>query len=83
MPDGRLDVDRLLCASVALGGGAVWSMHFIGMVAYQTPTHREFGLFMTLASLVVVMALAGAGLAIASRPRGSRTDNVVKGGVLT
>ncbi|CAJ96838.1 MHYT domain, NO-binding membrane sensor [Cupriavidus necator] len=83
MPDGRLDVDRLLCASVALGGGAVWSMHFIGMVAYQTPTHREFGLFMTLASLVVVMVLAGAGLAIASRPRGSRTDNVIKGGVLT
>ncbi|KAI3600093.1 hypothetical protein D8I24_4481 [Cupriavidus necator H850] len=83
MPDGRLDVDRLLCASVALGGGAVWSMHFIGMVAYQTPTHREFGLFMTLASLVVVMVLAGAGLAIASRPRGSRTDNVFKGGVLT
>src|SRR5437762_2948168 len=23
LPDGRLDVDRLLCASVALGGGAV------------------------------------------------------------
>ncbi|MDQ0139695.1 MHYT domain-containing protein [Cupriavidus necator] len=82
-PDGRLDVDRLLCASVALGGGAVWSMHFIGMVAYQTPTHREFGLFTTLASLLVVMVLAGAGLALASRPRGSRTSNVVQGGVLT
>ncbi|MCY1353207.1 putative signaling protein [compost metagenome] len=83
LPDGRLDVDRLLCASVALGGGAVWSMHFIGMVAYQTPTHREFGLFMTLVSLAAVMVLVGAGLALASRPRGSRTDNVVKGGVLT
>ncbi|NUO85547.1 MAG: sodium transporter [Cupriavidus sp.] len=82
-PDGRLDVDRLLCASVALGGGAVWSMHFIGMVAYQTPTHREFGLFTTLASLLAAMVIAGAGLAIASRPRGARTGNVVKGGVLT
>jgi NO-binding membrane sensor protein with MHYT domain len=40
-PNGRLDVDRLMCASVALGGGAVWAMHFIGMVAYQTPTHMN------------------------------------------
>lgn len=83
LPGGHLDVDRLMCASVALGGGAVWSMHFIGMVAYQTPTHREFDLFMTLASLAVVMVLAGAGLAVASRPRGSRAGNVARGGVLT
>jgi NO-binding membrane sensor protein with MHYT domain len=82
-PEGRLDIDRFICASVALGGGAVWSMHFIGMVAYQTPTHREFGLIPTLASLLVVMAFAGAGLAVASRTHGSRSDNIVKGGVLT
>ncbi|TPQ33154.1 MHYT domain-containing protein [Cupriavidus pinatubonensis] len=81
--DGRLDVDRLLCACVALGGGAVWSMHFIGMVAYQTPTRREFDMLLTIASLLAVLVLVGAGLVIASRPFGGRTDNIVKGGVLT
>ena len=81
--DGRLDIDRLLCACVALGGGAVWSMHFIGMVAYETPTRREFDMFLTVGSLLAVMALVAAGLVIASRPRGSRSENIVKGGVLT
>lgn len=82
-PDGRIDVDRLLCASVALGGGAVWSMHFIGMVAYRTPIRFEFDLLLTMASLLVVMAFAGAGLAMASRPTGHPLGNTVKGGVLT
>jgi NO-binding membrane sensor protein with MHYT domain len=82
-PDGRIDVDRLLCASVALGGGAVWSMHFIGMVAYQTPTRMEFNLLLTIASLLVVMVFVAGGLAVASRPTGSTFENTVKGGLLT
>ncbi|MBV8158250.1 MAG: hypothetical protein JO278_11370 [Dyella sp.] len=82
-PDGSLDMDRLMCASVALGGGAVWAMHFIGMVAYQTPTHMEFNLLLTLASLLVEMVFAAAGLAKASSLTGSAIGNTVKGGVLT
>ncbi|MEN7530906.1 MHYT domain-containing protein [Cupriavidus sp. DL-D2] len=81
--DGSIDADRLLCASVALGGGAVWAMHFIGMVAYRTPTGREFDLLTTLGSLVVVMAFVAAGLARASRHTGSVPGNIVAGGVLT
>ncbi|WER49671.1 MHYT domain-containing protein [Cupriavidus sp. WKF15] len=82
-PDGRLDIDRLLCATASLGGGAVWSMHFIGMAAYQTPTNREFDMLLTLLSLLAVTVPVGAGLAIASLPYGNRADNAVKGGVLT
>lgn len=81
--DGRIDVDRLLCASIALGGCAVWSMHFIGMVAYETPTRREFDMLLTLLSLFAVLGLVAAGLVIASRTRGSRIDNIVQGGLLT
>lgn len=81
--NGSLDIDRLICASVALGGGAVWSMHFIGMAAYRTPVRIEFDLFMTVVSLLVVMVFAAAGLAIASRTTGIRLRNIAEGGVLT
>ena len=69
--NGGIDTDRLICASVALGGGAVWSMHFIGMAAYRTPVRIEFGLFLTVLSLLVVMVFAGAGLVLASRTTGN------------
>ncbi|QUP55716.1 sodium transporter (plasmid) [Ralstonia syzygii] len=79
---GRIDIDRLICASVALGGVAVWSMHFIGMAAYRTPVRLEFDLFMTVVSLLVVMLFAGAGLAMASRTTGNRPGNIARGGML-
>ncbi|HBD35747.1 MAG TPA: sodium transporter, partial [Cupriavidus sp.] len=60
-----------------------WAMHFIGMVAYQTPTHMEFSLLVTLASLLAVMVFAAAGLAKASSPTGNPLTNTIKGGVLT
>ncbi len=81
--NGSIDTDRLICASVALGGGAVWSMHFIGMAAYRTPVRLEFDLFMTVVSLLVVMVFAGAGLVLASRTTGNRVKNIAEGGVLT
>ena len=82
-PDGRIDTDRLICASVALGGGAVWSMHFIGMAAYRAPVRMEFNLFLTVLSLLVVNVFAGAGLVVASRTTGNRVGNIVRGGMLT
>jgi len=81
--NGSIDTDRLICASVALGGGAVWSMHFIGMAAYRTPVRIEFGLFLTVLSLLVVMVFAGAGLVLASRTTGNRLKNIGEGGVVT
>lgn len=81
--NGSIDIDRLICASVALGGGAVWSMHFIGMAAYRTPVRIEFDLFMTVVSLLVVMVFAAGGLVIASRTTGNRLRNIAEGGVLT
>jgi NO-binding membrane sensor protein with MHYT domain len=50
----------LATAAVAMGGG-IWSMHFIGMLAFimQMPVSYDFGL--TLLSLVVAIGVTGFG----------------------
>ena len=59
----------LAAAALSIGGGAIWSMHFIGMLAYHTDVHYAFGTGRTLASLVVAVIASGTGLYIASRGR--------------
>lgn len=57
----------LICAAVSIGGGAIWSMHFIGMVAYQTDVSYSFGLPYTMASLLVAVVASGIGIYFVSR----------------
>jgi NO-binding membrane sensor protein with MHYT domain len=59
----------LCAAAVSIGGGAIWSMHFIGMLAYHSAVHFSFDTTRTLLSLAVSIVAAGAGLYIASRGR--------------
>jgi NO-binding membrane sensor protein with MHYT domain len=64
----------LICAAVSIGGGAIWSMHFIGMLAYQTNVSYSFGVPYTLVSLVVAVLASGIGIYLVSRgtPTASR-----------
>ncbi len=57
----------LAAAALSIGGGAIWSMHFIGMVAYQSDVHFAFDTSRTLASLVVAVAASGIGLYVAGQ----------------
>lgn len=41
----------LLVGGIALGGG-IWSMHFIGMLAFELCTPVEYGWLLTLVSLL-------------------------------
>lgn len=56
----------LLGGAVAMGVG-IWSMHFIGMLAFSVETPLRYGIGKTLASLVIAIATSGLALAIASR----------------
>jgi NO-binding membrane sensor protein with MHYT domain len=59
--DGGLDRFNVIMAGVALGGVGIWSMHFIGMLAWKVELGVGYRLFETLVSLVaaiVVSALA-------------------------
>ncbi len=57
----------LLCA-VALGCG-VWSMHFIGMLAYEIPVLVLYEWIPTLGSLVIAVATSYAAIALVNRGR--------------
>jgi PAS domain S-box-containing protein len=68
---GRARSGWLAGAAVAMGGGAIWSMHFIAMLACRLPVtvHYDFGL--TLASLLVAIVVTGMGLRIVSGGMGN------------
>lgn len=54
-------------AAVALGGG-IWSMHFVGMLAFSLPgMHSSYDPGLTGSSLLFPIVLTGLGLAVASR----------------
>jgi len=56
----------LLGGAVAMGIG-IWSMHFIGMLAYSVPIQLRYNVPATLASLLIAILTSGFALAIASR----------------
>jgi len=58
----------LALGAVAMGVG-IWSMHFIGMLAFSVPIPLAYGIPATLASLAVAIATSGFALGISSGPR--------------
>jgi NO-binding membrane sensor protein with MHYT domain len=56
----------LFGGAAAMGMG-IWSMHFIGMLAFSVPIPLRYNVLITLASLVIAIATSGFALAIASR----------------
>jgi len=64
-------------AQIWLAGGAVamgtgmWSMHFIGMLAFSLPIALSYDLTPTIGSLCLAIATSGFALKVASRPDSS------------
>jgi diguanylate cyclase len=54
--------------ALAMGGG-IWSMHFIGMLAFSLPIPLAYSVPKTVGSLAIGIAIAGFALVIAARPR--------------
>jgi NO-binding membrane sensor protein with MHYT domain len=49
-------------------GCGIWSMHFIGMLAFSLPIPLQYDLGLTIASLVIAIAISGFALSVASSP---------------
>ncbi|MEO7433276.1 MAG: tRNA dihydrouridine(20/20a) synthase DusA, partial [Dokdonella sp.] len=66
--EGRASRWWLIAGSVAMGIG-VWSMHFIGMLAFRLPVPQGYDLLVTVYSLLIGIAASGYALYLVSRPQ--------------
>lgn len=66
-------------AAVALGGGAIWSMHFIAMNAADMGMPVSYDATLTLASLVMGIVASGIGLYVVGRGEGSAFKLLISG----
>ena len=74
---------RWWLAGGAIGmGGGIWSMHFIGMLAFSLPIPLSYDVATTLVSLAVAIAISGFALWIASRPHTSLAQLAVSAVVM-
>jgi NO-binding membrane sensor protein with MHYT domain/nitrogen-specific signal transduction histidine kinase/CheY-like chemotaxis protein len=64
---GRERLAWVAGGSVAMGVG-IWSMHFIGMLAFHLPIPITYGLELVVLSVVVAIGASALALFIASRP---------------
>lgn len=63
--DGTLDWPMTIGAAVALGGVGIWSMHFIGMLAYRVEVSVSYHVLPTVASLLAAILISGIALVLA------------------
>ncbi len=68
-------------SGLALGGGGIWSMHFIGMLAMNMPFAMHFDIAMTFASLVIAITFVSLGLVIAGKDLLGETSLILGGGI--
>jgi diguanylate cyclase (GGDEF)-like protein len=77
---GRVSRFWLVGGAFSMGIG-IWSMHFIGMLAFSLPTRIGYDIPITLLSLLIAMVVSGFALFMVSRHSGGFRD-LISGGVL-
>ncbi|UCJ15622.1 EAL domain-containing protein [Pseudomonas sp. MM211] len=71
---GRTSTAKGTAAALWIGGGAlamgigIWSMHFVGMLAFSLPIPLGYDLAITLLSLAIAMLASGFALWLVSQP---------------
>jgi NO-binding membrane sensor protein with MHYT domain len=67
--------------AIALGGCAIWSMHFIGMTAYKTQLYVSYAVVPAVLSLVISVLITAIGFRLAARGP-DKLSNLVLGGLV-
>src|SRR3981189_2198522 len=68
----------LVAAAITMGGG-IWSMHFIGMLAFVMPIPMSYDIGLTTLSLMVAIFVTGGGFYVIRRPSASPLRLVLSG----
>jgi len=68
----------LVAAALTMGGG-IWSMHFIGMLAFVLPMPMSYDIALTTLSLLVAIFVTGGGFYVISRQSASPLRLVLSG----
>src|SRR5580693_1164981 len=68
----------LVAAAITMGGG-IWSMHFIGMLAFIMPMPMSYEIGLTTLSLLVAIFVTGGGFYVISRQSASPLRLVLSG----
>jgi len=63
-----------------IGGGTIWSTHFVSMLAYKSDIILGYELTLTISSLIIVICMTMLGFAIAIRK--ANTLRIVTGGAI-
>ncbi|MFL0801303.1 MAG: hypothetical protein K6L80_12680 [Agarilytica sp.] len=69
--EGKEIYGWIIAAAFAIGGGAIWTMHFIGMIAYQSPMEVAYDPFLTFVSLILAVAVVAVGIFMLSKKQDS------------
>src|SRR3984957_4097235 len=68
----------LVAAAITMGGG-IWSMHFIGMLAFVMPIPMSYDIGPTAVSLLVAIIVTGGAFYVLSRRSASPLHLVLSG----
>jgi NO-binding membrane sensor protein with MHYT domain len=79
---GKVNWNAVWAAAIALGGGGIWFMHFIGMSAFETPRALlvRYDLIVTVGSMIAAIVVAAAALYLVGRDP-KKITNILIGGV--
>nr|MDT0665345.1 MHYT domain-containing protein [Micromonospora sp. DSM 115978] len=61
---GAKRVGWVALTAIALGGGAIWSMHFVGTVAYHAYSDVTLDFSITVLSAAIAVGVAGVGVGV-------------------
>ncbi|MDF1776652.1 MAG: EAL domain-containing protein [Rhizobiaceae bacterium] len=79
--DTNKDIQILwLILAGMIGGGTIWSTHFVSMLAYKSDIILGYELTLTISSLIIVICMTMLGFAIAIRK--ANTLRIVTGGAI-
>lgn len=77
----RLEKVGWICVGAMAMGGSIWSMHFLGMIAYTLPVEVQYHLGLTALSIIPGVLAGMVAVHITSRSRSSQ-QYIVSGAVL-